>query len=453
MHRSQGATALLGMPGFVVGAQLEVDGEWWLHMETTAEVVGGATCGTRAVGHGRRRVKVRDLPVAGRPVLVVWAKRTWRCPDADCAVGTWTERHVAIAARSVLTERARAQACRRVGEDEDSVAEVARWLGVGWHTVMAAVRDHGLPLVDDPSRLDGVDALGLDETRFGPPRRRTRRCSSPASSTAPRPAARRRPRALQCCRAFVAAGPSRVVAGRRRRGRPRSVPRLRHRAARAPRPRSSGHRSLPRRAPRQRRHRRRAPPGATDTLGHRGRRGDPLYGIRRTGCAAPSGSASGAGNVSCSASKTATPTARWAPPGWRRTSSPRLLGELTALGAPRARRVLRPLRQRRRPRARPARQDRPVLGDRDPRLPDHQRPHRSGQPAHREDPPSATGSATTTTTGSASYSAAASNGTLRLPPESEAVTHAPSRRATLADQVDGRAVRVGKDRPSHLEHR
>ena len=53
MHRSQGASALLGMPGFVVGAQLEVDGEWWLHVETVDDVVGCAACGTRAVGHGR----------------------------------------------------------------------------------------------------------------------------------------------------------------------------------------------------------------------------------------------------------------------------------------------------------------------------------------------------------------------------------------------------------------
>jgi hypothetical protein len=27
MHRSEGATALLGMPGFVVGIQVEVDGD------------------------------------------------------------------------------------------------------------------------------------------------------------------------------------------------------------------------------------------------------------------------------------------------------------------------------------------------------------------------------------------------------------------------------------------
>jgi hypothetical protein len=33
---------------------------------------------TRAVGHGRRRLKVRDLPMADRAVVLVWAKRLWR---------------------------------------------------------------------------------------------------------------------------------------------------------------------------------------------------------------------------------------------------------------------------------------------------------------------------------------------------------------------------------------
>lgn len=165
-HRSDGATALLGMPGFVVGAQLEVDGEWWLHVETAAETAGCAGCGTRAVGHGRRRVKVRDLPMAGRPVVLVWAKRLWRCPDPDCPAGTWSETSDVILPRAGLTERARVEICRRVGEGEDSVAEVARDFGVGWHTAMAAVRDKGTPLVEDPARIDGVGALGLDETKF-----------------------------------------------------------------------------------------------------------------------------------------------------------------------------------------------------------------------------------------------------------------------------------------------
>jgi transposase len=81
-------------------------------------------------------------------------------------VRTWTERAAAIGPRAVLTERARAEACRRVGKDAHAVAAVARDLGVGWATVMRSVHDHGTPLVDDAARLEGVAALGLDETSF-----------------------------------------------------------------------------------------------------------------------------------------------------------------------------------------------------------------------------------------------------------------------------------------------
>ena len=47
-----------------------------------------------------------------------------------------------------------------------AVAAVARDLGVGWATIMRAVAEHGTPLVEDPARLAGVAALGLDETSF-----------------------------------------------------------------------------------------------------------------------------------------------------------------------------------------------------------------------------------------------------------------------------------------------
>jgi hypothetical protein len=65
-----------------------------------------------------------------------------------------------------MTERARAEACRQVGEQNRSVACVARDFGVGWSTVMAAVYDYGRPRVDDPGRLAGTTALGLDEVAF-----------------------------------------------------------------------------------------------------------------------------------------------------------------------------------------------------------------------------------------------------------------------------------------------
>jgi len=176
IHRSEGATALLGMSGFEVGAQVEIDGELWLHIQTTEDRAWCPGCAVRAVGHGRRRVRVRDLPAGGRPVVLVWAKRLWRCPEPACGVTTWSEHSDAIGARSSLTERARIEICRRFGQDGDSVAELARAYGIGWHTAMAAVRTHGQPLIDDPARLEGVEALGVDETVWlhAGPRRRTR---------------------------------------------------------------------------------------------------------------------------------------------------------------------------------------------------------------------------------------------------------------------------------------
>lgn len=164
---SASAVALLGLDGFVLVAAAVVGGELHQLIETTAAVgVGCSTCGTAARAHDRREVRVRDLPSGGRPVVLCWSKRVWRCWDSDCPKRTWTETNPAITARASLSERARREACRRVGRDGHSVAQVARDLGVGWSTVMTAVRDYGQPLVDDPERIGTVDALGMDETSF-----------------------------------------------------------------------------------------------------------------------------------------------------------------------------------------------------------------------------------------------------------------------------------------------
>jgi transposase len=165
-HSSASATRLLGLDGFEVLAVQVAGGEWQLEVQTTATVVGCQGCGVRAELHGRRTVRVRDLPIGGRPVVLAWRKRTWRCREETCQVGTWTEQMAAIRPRAVLTQRAGAEACRRVGKDAHAVAAVARDLGVGWATIMRAVREHGSPLVEDPARLQPVTALGLDETSF-----------------------------------------------------------------------------------------------------------------------------------------------------------------------------------------------------------------------------------------------------------------------------------------------
>jgi transposase len=167
---------VLGIPGLRVLDAGEVDGEIELTVESTADRQWCRGCGVRARSKGRATVVVRDLDAFDRRVRLRWNKRRWRCPEPACAVNTWTEQTDAVGPRMALTERARARACRRVGRDGHSVAAVARDVGVGWHTIMRAVADHGAPLVDDPARTAGVRALGVDETSFlrAGPTRRTR---------------------------------------------------------------------------------------------------------------------------------------------------------------------------------------------------------------------------------------------------------------------------------------
>ncbi|MEA2001148.1 MAG: ISL3 family transposase [Actinomycetota bacterium] len=163
---SRGATTLVGMPGFVVGAHDIVAGELWLYVETTADVVDCSECGTRAVGHGRARTAVRDLPISGRPTVLMWSKRRWRCPDPDCEVNTWSETTEAIAPRAVLSERARKRLSDMVNIDGDTIAGAAGEFGVGWHTGNQAVAEYTDPHIEDPDRLEGVTAIGVDEKRF-----------------------------------------------------------------------------------------------------------------------------------------------------------------------------------------------------------------------------------------------------------------------------------------------
>lgn len=157
---------VLGLDGFGLVAVDEHDGELELAVETTADLAGCPGCGAVATAHGRRPVRVRDLPVGGRPTTLIWIKRLWRCPHERCETRTWSETSPEVPPRASLTARAGREACRRVGQGGESVAAVAFDLGLGWGTVMRAVAEHGTPLVDDPARLAGVTALGVDETAY-----------------------------------------------------------------------------------------------------------------------------------------------------------------------------------------------------------------------------------------------------------------------------------------------
>lgn len=159
---------LVGLDGMTVLAVHEdAAGGLRVLVESTAAVVGCAACGTRAKVKDRPVVELGDLACFGRPATLVWRKRRWCCPDRDCPVGTWTEVNEGVAQpRCGLTRRAGLWACGQVGRHARPVSGVARELGCSWWAVMSAVIVYGTPLVEDPARTEGVEMLGVDETSF-----------------------------------------------------------------------------------------------------------------------------------------------------------------------------------------------------------------------------------------------------------------------------------------------
>jgi transposase len=160
------AEALLGLDGFTVLEVTEGSDELVVTIESVTPSVGCGRCGVRAEAQDRMPIDIRDLTCFGRPARLVWIKRRWRCREGDCDARTWTEHSEHVDSQAVLTRRAGIEACRQVGEEARPVSRVATELGVCWWTVMNAVIEHGTPLVDDPDRIGTVSQLGVDETSF-----------------------------------------------------------------------------------------------------------------------------------------------------------------------------------------------------------------------------------------------------------------------------------------------
>ncbi len=165
-HGTETPTILLGLNGFVLLHAIADEHELVVLVETSADRAFCRDCGVQAVSKGRARTLVRDVPIGDRPVVLSWKKRIWRCEQPACPAGSWRETSTQIRPRAVLTERARRWATRRVGKDGQAVALVARDLGVGWHTINNAVLEYGQQMLADDDRLEGVRAVGLDEHNF-----------------------------------------------------------------------------------------------------------------------------------------------------------------------------------------------------------------------------------------------------------------------------------------------
>jgi transposase len=138
-----------------------------LVIEQVVDQVRCPSCAERARVKDRPVVHYVDLPVYGTPMSLAWKKHRLRCVNPSCPKRTWVLQDHRIAAKGcLLTTRAAKWATVQVGTGR-TVSEVAGELDCDWHTVNDAVTTYGKALLDaDRKRLNQTSAIGLDETAF-----------------------------------------------------------------------------------------------------------------------------------------------------------------------------------------------------------------------------------------------------------------------------------------------
>jgi transposase len=119
-------------------------------------------CGVHGVARDSVERKLAHVPLGWRPTILAVRVRRFRC--AGCGHVWRQDTSASAAPRAKLSRHAVLWALKSVVVDRLSIARVAANLGVTWHTVNDAVLAAGRELlINDPTRLNGVRVLGVDE--------------------------------------------------------------------------------------------------------------------------------------------------------------------------------------------------------------------------------------------------------------------------------------------------
>jgi transposase len=128
-------------------------------------------CGAQGVPRGTVIRHLAHEPFGHRPTVLLVRVRRYRCSGCD---RFWKQdASLAAAPRARLSRGAIRWALEALVVDHLTVSRVAAGLGVNWHTANTAVLAEGRRLlIGDPARFDGVTVIGVDEhawrhTRLG----------------------------------------------------------------------------------------------------------------------------------------------------------------------------------------------------------------------------------------------------------------------------------------------
>ena len=124
-------------------------------------------CGERAQVKERPVVHYVDLPVYGTAMSLSWKKHRLRCVEPDVPQKVLGARGSPDRGQELLVDHQGSQVGDGPSRGGRTVSEVAAELSCDWHTVNEAVITYGEALLAaDRKRLNRTTAIGLDETSF-----------------------------------------------------------------------------------------------------------------------------------------------------------------------------------------------------------------------------------------------------------------------------------------------
>lgn len=119
-------------------------------------------CGCEGAPRDTVTRRLAHEPLGWRPTTLVVTIRRYRCTGCGHVWRQDTTR--AAEPRAKLSRRGLRWALEGIVRQHLTVARIAEGLGVAWNTANDAVLAEGKRvLIDDPARLDGVTAIGVDE--------------------------------------------------------------------------------------------------------------------------------------------------------------------------------------------------------------------------------------------------------------------------------------------------
>jgi transposase len=126
-------------------------------------------CGVAGVYRDSTERTVSDVPVVGQPLELRVRVPRYECRHDGCARAVYAHDSSRLARPSATTTRRCASyILRRLAVDKATVSAIARELGRSWDTVntIAVAATASLLLAAGPARLDEVEVLGVDEHRW-----------------------------------------------------------------------------------------------------------------------------------------------------------------------------------------------------------------------------------------------------------------------------------------------